>query len=164
MKTLRVYKAKPNPTGKDKTRGGQASAAQLAGEWVDIQNTGNVGVELNGINLCHKAYKPDGTWEWEVVCSLPTMTLGSGEILRVHSGKGPLSEVRAEDQVGCHWHYFTQRDNYIWNNDRGDEPLLYFVPDKVTIDSAAYDANPPEGVVLQRVGNKLVPAGVSSYR
>jgi hypothetical protein len=34
---------------------------------------------------------------------------------------------------------------------------------KVTLDSASYDPNPPEGEVLTRSGDKLVPAKVPSY-
>lgn len=164
MKTLRITKIKPNPAGKDKSRGGYAPEAQLAGEWVDVTNNGTGGVELSGINLCHKAYKADGTWEWDVVYSLPRHTLGRGEVLRVHTGKGPLAVVRPEDQQGANWHSFTGHDRYVWNNDRSDTPLLYFVQEKQTVDQATYDANPPEGVVLVRSGDKLIPSSSVAYR
>src|SRR3954470_7138641 len=98
MKTLRITKIKPNPAGKDKTPKGYASETQLAGEWVDITNNGTVGVELSVINLCHKAYKANGEFMWEVVCPLPTLTLGLGQVLRVHTGKGPLAQVSQDDQ------------------------------------------------------------------
>ena len=163
MKTLLVSKAKPNPVGKDRTRTGGASSVQLAGEWVDIKNTGNAGASLGGVGLYHKAYSTDGTWKWELVVMLPaTFTLPAGETLRVHSGSGPVSVLREEDKIGCQWHMFTHRDNYVWNNDYGDTALLWVPADKTTIDSASYDPYPPEGVVLVRVGDKLI-VGSSAY-
>jgi hypothetical protein len=157
-----VSKAKPNPRGKDKSRQGEAPAAQLAAEWVDIKNVSNSGVELKGLGLYHKAYARDGTWKWDLVRAMPTFTLPAGETLRVHSGSGPLAIVREEDKVGCHWHVFTGRDEYVWNNDYGDTALLWYIPEKKTIDSASYDPYPPDGAVLVRVGDKLV-VGTSAY-
>ena len=57
--------------------------------------------------------------------------------------------------VGATYHLFTGRDEYVWNNREGDAPLLNFEPRNETIDTASYDPNPPEGVVLVRQGDKL---------
>jgi len=162
MSKLMVSKAKPNPSGKDRTRHGGASSAQLAGEWCDIKNVSDVRVSLNGVDLYHHAYSRDGKWEYELVVALPNEVLGIGETLRVHSGSGPYAVVREEDKVGAHMNIFTGRDNYVWNNDHGDEALLWYRPEKQRLDAASYDPNPPEGVVLVRVGDKLV-VGSSSY-
>ncbi|MCZ2077705.1 MAG: hypothetical protein LC130_22200 [Bryobacterales bacterium] len=40
---------------------------------------------------------------------------------------------------------------------------FYWRPAEVTLDSASYDPNPPEGEVLVRSGNKLVPTRTVSY-
>lgn len=46
-------------------------------------------------------------------------------------------------------------------HDHGDASLLWQPATNVTIDEASYDPYPPEGVILQRVGSKLVaPARV----
>ena len=93
----------------------------------------------------------------------PEMGIPAGQVLRVHSGKGPFSVVRAEDRIGSDYYMFTGESRYIWNNDFGDSSLLWQPATKVTIDEASYDAYPPEGVILQRVGSKLVaPARVAS--
>lgn len=161
MKTIQTSQLKPNPAGKDRTRTG-ASESQLAAEWVDIKNTGRSSVDLSGVSLYHKAFKRDGSFEWELVVRLSGV-LGAGQVLRVHSGKGPFSVVRAEDKVGSDFYMFTGESRYIWNNDYGDASLLWQPATKVTIDEASYDAYPPEGVTLQRVGSKLVaPARVAS--
>jgi hypothetical protein len=153
MKSLQVTSAKPNPSGKDRSRSGQATPAQLGGEWVDVTNVGVSPVDLKGVNLCHVAYKNDGTTEWAVVAFLGGV-LKPRETLRVHSGSGPLQALHAADQQGVQWHSFTG-NNYVWNNDKGDVPLLWDTTSKTTIDQTFYDPNPPEGFVLRRVGQKL---------
>lgn len=80
-----------------------------------------------------------------------------GKIVRVHSGQNrELSVVRPDDLAGADYHVFTGDDAYVWNNKQGDTPLLFYDVKKETIDSASYDPNPPEGVVLVRQGDKLV--------
>tara|TARA_R110002072_G_scaffold161403_1_gene312932 strand:- start:39479 stop:39970 length:492 start_codon:yes stop_codon:yes gene_type:complete len=154
MKTIQTSQLKPNPAGKDRTKSG-ASESQLASEWVDIKNIGRSGVDLSGVSLFHKAFKRDGSAEWELVVRLSGV-LGAGQVLRVHSGKGPFSVVRAEDRTGNDYYMFTGESRYMWNNDYGDCSLLWQPSTEVTIDEVSYDAYPPEGVVLQRVGSKLV--------
>ena len=85
----------------------------------------------------------------------------------MHAGQSrDLSVLRQEDQSGAGWHSFTGGDAYVWNNKEGDSPALYEVAIKQTIDSASYDPNPPEGLVLNRIGAKLVavPVSVGGFR
>lgn len=160
-KTLQTVRLKPNPAGKDRTKTG-VSETQLGAEWVDIKNTGSYDVSLAGTNLFHKAYKYDGSWDWELVKALSGI-LKPGEILRVHSGKGPLSVLRAEDQSGAHYHTFIGESRYVWNNDKGDTAGLWQPATKEWDDEASYDPYPPEGVILVRSGSKLV-AQAAAYR
>jgi hypothetical protein len=53
--------------------------------------------------------------------------------------------------------------NFVWNNKEGDTPALYNPTTKVTLDSASYDPNPPEGEILVRKGDKLVPIAKAAY-
>ncbi len=156
MKTLKSIRLKPNPSGKDRTRRGGATATQLGGEWVDIQNTGNAAVDLSGVKLYHIAYSgATDNGRWEEVMSFKG-SLGAGQVMRVHSGGGPLSALHTIDQQGADYHLFTGRDAYVWNNDRGDCSTLWQAGESEPFDKACYDPNPPEGVILVRVGNKLV--------
>ena len=162
MKTLQTVRLKPNPAGKDRTRFG-ATETQLGAEWADIKNTGIYDVNLTGVNLYHKAFKRDGSWEWEIVKSLSGL-LRPQQVLRIHSGKGPLTALREEDVRGADLHDFTGRSSYIWNNAEGDTAALWEPATQQWIDQASYDPNPPEGVVLVRIGDKLVvPAAASAY-
>jgi hypothetical protein len=161
MKTLQTTRLKPNPAGKDRTRT-SISETQLAAEWVDIKNVGGQNVDLSGVSVYHKAFKRDGTYEWELVVSLSGV-LEPAKVLRIHSGKGPYSVVREEDKVGSDYYLFTGVSRYIWNNDFGDTSALWEPATKTFIDQAYYDPYPPEGVILQRVGDMLVaPATVVS--
>lgn len=160
MKTLRTVRLKPNPSGKDRTRRGGATVAQLGGEWVDIENHGRTSVDLSGVKVYHIAYSgayDNGTWE-EVMSFKGS--LGTGEVIRVHAGSGPLNVLHPNDQQGATYHLFTGRDAYVWNNDRGDCSALWQAGEQLPFDKACYAANPPEGVILVRSGDKLlVPAG-----
>lgn len=159
-----MYRIKPNPAGKDKARYGSPSAAQLGGEWVDVQNSGNSAVNTIGVGLWHLAYPASGGKpEYRLVYTLPNCTLKPGEVLRVHAGQHrDLSVLNSEDRSGADWHSFTGADAYVWNNREGDAPALYEQVAKATIDSASYDPYPPEGSVLFRQGAKLVPASVTA--
>lgn len=154
MKSLRVVKAKPNPVGKDRRRG-FTPAAQLAAEWVDYSNDGTENYTLDGVSLQHVAYQPgcrDPKWQWVMPF---TGVLQPGRIVRVHSGqKISLSEMHPEDARGADFHLFTGRD-YIWNNDCGDSVGLW--NGTIWVDKAFYDPYPPDGAVLHRQGDKLVP-------
>lgn len=157
MINITVSRIKPNPTGKDRTRYGGASAAQLGAEWVDIKNTSANGISLAGIALYHLAYS-GGQAQAQKVVDL-TGVLGAGQILRIHSGQTrPLNVLYQDDLVGADFHGFTGSDNYIWNNDRPDCPGLVRTSQNTYVDRACYDAGSPQGAILVRVGDKLVVA------
>lgn len=89
-------------------------------------------------------------------------TLYSGRTVRVHSGSGPESAIRQEDSAGADYHLFTMRD-YVWNNRQGDSPTLFDTTLNQNVDQASYNPHPPEGQVLVRSGNKLIPAAIPAY-
>lgn len=155
MSNLKTIRLKPNPAGKDRTRWSEASATQLGGEWADIENVGTQAVDLQGVALYHIAYRRDGSSYWGQVMSFKG-TLQPGKVMRVHAGSGPESVLRPEDKSGADFHLFTG-GNYVWNNDKGDCAGL-FKNSSTQLDKACYAPNPPEGVVLKRVGDSLVPA------
>lgn len=162
MKTLRITRIKPNPAGKDRSRYGTADASQLAAEWVDFKNSGADSVELNGVDLYHLAYAPGADrGRWDKIMSFRG-SLPPGNTVRVHAGSGPESVIRPADRTGAEYHLFNGR-NYVWNNDHGDSPRLFDTAREQNIDQASYDPYPPEGQILVRSGNKLVPAAVPAY-
>jgi hypothetical protein len=147
---LYITRIKPNPAGKDRRQG--QTSAQLAAEWVDFKNIGTSAVELY-----HRAYPASGGQpSWEKIIGF-TGTLSPQQTVRVHSGSGPESALRDDDRRGAEHHVFTGGD-YVWNNKQSDTPALYNRAIQKTLDSATYDANPPEGQVLARSGDKLVPS------
>jgi hypothetical protein len=164
MKTLQTVRLKPNPAGKDKTRNGTASTTQLGAECVDLKNTGSAPVEMDGVKLHHVAFVGGKPSHWELIMSF-NGTLEAGKILRVHAGHGPLSELRPEDRNGADYHLFTDRNQYVWNNAEGDTSRITEPSGngEADTDMAGYAPNPPEGVVLVRSGDKLVPSGATSY-
>jgi len=161
VKTLKITQLKPNPIGKDRPRLGGPTPTQLAAEWVDFLNTGNALVRLVGVTLYHVAYAPgERNGRWEEVRKF-TENIEAGKVIRVHSGRPrDLSVIAMEDRLGADSHLFTGRDAYVWNNKEGDIASLWDTGITEFIDKASYDPNPPEGVILVRVGDKLVPAGV----
>lgn len=161
MKTMKSIRIKPNPAGKDRTRQG-ATAAQLGAEWVDLKNEGTTSITLDGLSLYHVAYSgktDNGTWD--KVASF-TGQLGAGQIMRVHSGNGPVSILNTGDVQGADVHVFTRRNNYVWNNDRGDCSALRKDGETEHFDKVWYDPNPPEGVVLVRQADKFVTPTASN--
>lgn len=154
---LTIVRIKPNPTGSDRPGHGGPTAAQLAAEWVDFRNDSGHDVALDGVSLWHLTYAPGRPRGWKRVQDFTGM-LPNAKIVRVHAGqKRDLSVIRAEDMAGAEYHVFTGDDAYVWNNKQGDRPLLYKEAAKETIDQAAYAPNPPEGFVLVRQGDQLVP-------
>lgn len=160
MKPLQIIRIKPNPTGKDRNRYGALDPAQLGAEWVDFKNTGTTSVNLDGVALYHVAYHA-GQGHWEQIMTFQG-NLGAGQIVRVHAGKArELSVLRQEDVTGAQHHLFMGTDAYVWNNREGDTPALREA-NGTGIDQASYDPNPPEGEILVRSGNELVPALVTT--
>lgn len=155
MKSLRIVRAKPNPSGKDRYRG-VPPPAQLGGEWVDLSNAGNEPFPLGEITLYHIAYQPsckNGRWD---PLSNFRGSLSRGQIIRIHSGwQLPTSEMHPEDARGADYHLFTNR-GYVWNNDCSDTAALS--RNGTWLDSATYDPYPPEGRILIRLGDRLIPS------
>jgi hypothetical protein len=161
--TLQTIRLKPNPSGKDRSRFG-ASSAQLGGEWADIKNVGQRPVDMTGIKLFHVAYS--GSYDngiWQQVINFTQGVLCVGQVVRVHAGSGPASALKTEDRFGADFHVFTGRDQYTWNNDRGDCAAIGRTDRELT-DQAWYDPYPPEGDVLQRVGNMLLASYAAAGR
>ena len=142
---LKIIKAKPNPLGKDRINN-IIPVLQLAGEWVDIKNTGNESVSLDSIKLQHIAYTivyPNGVWTKVIKFN---GFLGAGEIIRVHSGgEVLLNLLPREDYLGANYHLFTG-ENFVWNNP-GDTARL--VINQQVLDQVSY-LNAPNGVILIR--------------
>lgn len=116
---------------------------------------GQQSVDMTGVILYHIAYDRNGKGTWEEVIRFKG-TLASGQTVRVHSGSGPEIVLLPEDRQGATHHLFTGRDQYVWNNDYGDCSALWQDGQANPFDNACYDANPPEGVILVRVGDRLV--------
>jgi len=159
-----VCRAKPNPAGKDRAYG-YPQQQQLLGEWADLQNTGDAAVNLSTLNLCHVQFSSQGVPE-----DKPTIywtgeygkVLNPGQIVRVHTGKSAYASSMAyDDAQGVHLHSYAEKGNFVLNNDYGDVISVWW-KDKDgnwhKEDTAGYDPKPPEGVVLRRVGDKLIPS------
>ena len=82
--------------------------------------------------------------------------------MRVHSGSGPVSALSQVDRQGADVHVFTNRDNYIWNNDRGDCAALQDESESKKFDQCWYDRKPPEGIVLERVNDKFQAPAIAT--
>lgn len=159
-----IYRAKPNPAGKDRVSG-YPQQQQLLGEWVDLQNTGDAAVNLSTLNLCHVQFSNQGVPE-----DKPTIywtgkygeVLNPGQVLRVHTGKSEHAGSMAyNDAQGVHLHAFAEKGNFVLNNNYGDVISVWWKGQDGKWnkeDAAGYDPNPPEGVILKRVGDKLIPS------
>ncbi len=155
--SLFIIRLKPNPAGKDRPAHGRPTPTQLAAEWVDFRNDAGQPVALGGVALYHLSYAPGRAPQWQRVTGF-TGTLPAGQIVRVHAGQvRDLSVIAADDRAGADHHVFTGEDAYVWNNREGDSPLLQNETTRQTIDRSSYAPNPPEGVVLVRQGDQLVP-------
>lgn len=157
MIDLTITQAKPNPAGKDRM-GNTVPSTQLAGEWVDFQNTGYNSISLTNIELQHIAYtamSPRGVWS--KVMSFKG-SLPSRKVARIHSGgKVPLSLLSQIDVMGADYHLFTGK-SYVWNNAQNDCPRLVLRGGTTVseIDKATYAANSAEGKILTRQGEFLI--------
>ncbi len=167
--SLQVYRAKPNPAGKDKTGAGVPKPEQLVAEWVDVKNVGSESIRFSTIALHHTLYgarcestdKTECYWQGN-----GDETLKPGEVLRVHTGKREHRDLLSgEDDGNVSWRAFAGRGNFVLNNRCGDRIYVTWRnhAGPQLQDDASYDPNPPEGAILKRAGNKLVPAPVYAW-
>ncbi|MFA6105344.1 MAG: lamin tail domain-containing protein [Patescibacteria group bacterium] len=156
---LVISQAKPNPTGKDRPPFGSILPFQLAAEWIDITNSDNASINLNGLQIYNLSYT-NGTAQWRIVrefnlgnkCMLPP-----GKTVRLHSGKEiSTNTMRTEDQLGTNYHLFTEYNNYIWNNKQIDRPCIFNPSTKATLDVTQYNPPVPDGKILKRYGDFLI--------
>lgn len=156
MNPITVTQAKPNPYGKDRI-GRLTPSSQLLAEWVDITNIGTYDCNLENLILQHVAYTkeyPNGVYS--SIMNFKGI-LPSGKTIRIHSGhKTDESNMNPEDRNGADYHLFTGED-YVWNNIRNDTARIKDVSIGQGIDAAEYIAPPPEGIILKRRGDMLVP-------
>jgi hypothetical protein len=167
---LQVYRAKPNPAGKDRTRSGPIPQ-QLVAEWADIKNVGTENVSFAQMELHDTTFGPhcrvDGTeCYWSGASSQGS--LAPGQVLRVHTGsKQYEATLSAEDRGSdVNWSAYAERGNFVLNNDCGDVITVIWADGtgKRWKDSAAYDPQPPEGAVLYRwPDSKLRAAPAGAY-
>lgn len=124
---IRIKRINFNPPGSD-----SGTNRHLNREWVRIKNTGTRTRSLEGWRLQDRGR--DHTYRFG------ELTLGAGEYVRVHTGRGQDSAV-----TGCNGHCFTyydfywDLDNYVWNND-GDRATLKN-DDGEVIDRCAYNSS-----------------------
>jgi hypothetical protein len=162
---LKVYRAKPNPAGKDRTRSGPIPQ-QLVAEWVDIKNIGTQSVSFASMELhdtqfgrtCSDIVGTERYWQERQSRD----ALAPGQILRVHTGSKQYENTLSAEDRGSDvsWRGFADHGNFVLNNVCGDVITVIWADDRNQRwkDSAGYDANPPEGAVLYRVGDRLKPA------
>lgn len=159
---IEIHRVKPNPQGKDKA-GAYPKPEQLLGEWVDLKNTGDSSVSLGTLHLANnhfdancKVTKADVTY-WNGSASV---SISPGQTVRVHSGKSSASwAMNLEDKSGVDLHSYAERGNFVLNNKCGDTLSVWWKSSDGKWheeDRASYDANPTEGKILKRSGNKLV--------
>jgi hypothetical protein len=160
---IEIHRAKPNPVGKDKS-GNNPIASQLLGEWVDLKNTGDAAVDLSHLNLAHREFddkciaKAEPKIYWS---GSRGVILQPSQIVRVHTGRRrDATLMNAVDQNGVHVHEYAESGSFVLNNKCGDTLSVWWQSDADKKwhleDTASYAANPSEGKLLQRVGDKLV--------
>jgi hypothetical protein len=163
--SLRIYQAKPNPTGRDRedrTDRNLTRPELLLGEWVDIENNGIELITFSRIQLHHTLFnelcqtrgQTEKYWSAE-----GTGLLKPGQILRVHTGrhqdKSLMSEVDEED---ADWHAYAERADFVLNNRCGEIIVLTWQDEegREYKDVASYAPHPPADVILIRSENQLV--------
>ena len=160
MSKLIVYRAKPNPAGKDKVHHVPV-LRQLQAEWVDIKNISQANLRLTRVSVDHRAFSqgcsnPKHSEYWK---DREGLVLGSGQVLRIHTGRSADSRHMAdEDRHGAHVHGWGEHGTFKLNNGacRDRLTIWFFDATWTKIDEAGYDPYPPEGQVLVREGDKLV--------
>jgi len=160
---LQIFRAKPNPGGKDKTGSGIPKPEQLLGEWVDLKNVGTEPVKFGSVQLQHTLFNDNcqtsGRTEpyWT---DSGSDALQPGQVLRVYTGRKRDEHLMAPvDREGRDWSAFANRDYFVLNNKCGDAITVTWanVQGNQFLDTATYRPNQPEGAVLRRSGNSLVP-------
>ncbi len=167
---IQILRAKPNPAGKDSSHG-RPIPQQLLAEWADLKNTGDAAVRLSSLHLANTQFGPacqihkQAQIYWTGPASL---TLQPGETVRVHTGRESEAWLmNQEDRLGVQYHAFANRGSFVLNNDCGDNLGVWWQAQDEKWhrdDAASYDPYPPEGQVLQRSGDKLVPAFIFAGR
>lgn len=155
MANLLIWRAKPNPAGKDKV-GEKPKPEQLNGEWAEIKNTSATNQSLGGVKLSHTLFdthgKPEKTEVYWV--GKGTISLKPGEVVRVHTGRSAdKGLMKVEDSAGADYHDFAENGQFKLNNKEGDKLYVEYTDGS---DNAYYDPHVKEGVVLIRVGDKLI--------
>lgn len=169
MWKIQIIRCKPNPAGKDRNYYGP-HPSQLVGEWVDLKNIGDTSVNLSIINLFHREFNSNCTstgwghyWGGNKFGELKP-----GQSLRIHTGKqSDFFHATAIDRTGVDMHQFAERSQFALNNRCGDTISVDWRNSEgkmVPEDSATYHPNPPEGAVLIRSGELLIPEYSSAYR
>jgi len=166
---LQIFRAKPNPLGKDKTSGGIPKPEQLLGEWVDIKNIGSESIQFSTMQLFHTLYgsRCEATGRTESYWSGgSSSSLEPGQIVRVHTGrKADEALMTPVDRGTVAWRGFAERSNFVLNNVCGDVITMVWNDGRGNrySDTASYKANQPEGAILTRVGNNLVAGMAATY-
>ena len=164
-RVLQIFRAKPNPAGKDKA-GSYPKPEQLLGEWVDIKNVGTEAVPFGTMALTHTLFNDycQRTGKIETYfsgSSADTQSLAPGQVLRIHTGrKSDEAHMKYEDKKGRDWWNFANSDQFKLNNRCGDAIVVSWKDayGRDLQDAAEYERNQPEGAILVRSGSKLVRA------
>jgi len=144
MSDLTITRALPNPAGKDRTPANTVTNQQLNGEWIEFANSSQRILPMDGVTLDHFTFTGTCTKTGEDRLMVFNGLLLPGNSVRVHTGSGaPWDE-------GSIRHLYAERGNFAWNNRCGDAGVIRNNGGAV-VDWAAYDANPPEGAVLNRL-------------
>lgn len=170
-RVLQIFRAKPNPAGKDKA-GSYPKPEQLLGEWVDIKNGGTEAVPFSTMTLTHTLFNDycqltGRTETYFTGSATDNNALAPGQVLRIHTGrKADEGRMKDEDKIGRDWFNFANSDQFKLNNKCGDALVLTWKDayGRDLQDAAEYDRNQPEGAVLVRSGSKLVRAAAGFGR
>jgi hypothetical protein len=154
---LVVTRALPNPAGKDRRPPFAPINDQLNNEWLEFGNLGDRPVSLENVGLFHYTFAVGCLKTGEDRLMTFQNSLQPRHSVRVHTGSGP------EWVEGTIHHVYAGRGNFAWNNACSDTAVLRNAQGSL-IDWAAYDRNPPEGVILDRIpGTNRLAVTVPAY-
>ena len=155
MADLIITSAQPNPPGKDSARS-TTTNAKLNEEWVEFtaeRDRALIEDELSHLtfnNYCQRTGQ-------ERILQFASVQIKAGQRVRVHTGSGTAY------WDGNTLHVYAGRSWFAWNNRCGDRATLSYKG--TVIDSAYYEPNPPEGVLVRQPGtDRLVPAAAYARR